>query len=96
MNFTGLTPRQKMEALSFRFYSNQKWAPAALDYYTTSRNDLELYQVVRIDDEFVYTVYTTDPKKNESKWKRDEFTTQGFGPCRVWVPLWILTEYKEL
>jgi hypothetical protein len=87
---TKLTPYQKLQALHDRFYSNMKWEPKKGDYYTTSRNDLELYHIIDEDEEYVYTIYCTDPNQNRSKWKKSEFTSQGFGPCRVYVHGYII------
>lgn len=86
-----LTPYQKMQAVHNAFYcGGVKWLPKKGDYYTTVRNDLELYRIVDEDDEFVYTCYCTDPTQNQSKWRKDEFTTSGFGPNRICVQDWIL------
>ncbi len=86
-----LTHQQKLEALSLRFYQGMKWEPKAGDYYTTSRADLELYQVVAVEDGQVKTRYC-DTNKSEaiSSWPVGEFTDAGFGPKRVWVPEFVL------
>lgn len=83
-----LTHRQKLEALAARFYNNLQWHPKAGDYYTTSRADLELYRIVREDDENFYTSYLPEGG-TVSAWPKSEFTEQGFGPKRVWVPPYI-------
>ena len=86
-----LTYQQKLEALSLRFYQGLAWLPKAGDYYTTSRADLELYQVVSVEDGFVKTRYCDTSKTDAiSSWPEDEFTTGGFGPKRVYVPDFIL------
>lgn len=82
-----LTPFQKLAALGARFYSGLEWIPEAGHYYTTSRADLELYRVVRIENGVVFTEYCTNPGQL-SEWKQGGFTSDGFGPCRVWVPDW--------
>lgn len=86
---TTLTYQQKLEALGARFYSYLQWTPKAGDYYTSSRPDLELYRVVKIENGIVFTEYCTSPG-SLAEWPESEFTTQGFGPQRVWVPDWVL------
>ena len=82
---TCLTERQKLEALAYRFYQNSAWKPKAGDHYTTSRADLELYRVAKIEGGRIFTEYCTQPGVL-SEWAADGFTTEGFGPRRVWVP----------
>jgi hypothetical protein len=82
-----LTEWQKLHALAMRFYSGYQWRPKAGDYYTTSRADLELYQVVDIKDGKVYTKYC-DPAKQGgiAEWPEDEFLSPTtFGYARVYV-----------
>lgn len=86
-----LTLEQKLKALSLRFYSGMEWQPKAGDYYTTSRDDLELYQVVLVTEEVVITRYT-EGSIEQSQWPANEFLTEGFGPRRVWVPGWVLEQ----
>jgi hypothetical protein len=86
-NLTELTPWQKLSALAMRFYGNTPWTPKPGDYYSTSRADLELYQVVDIKDDKVYTRYC-DPQKGNTiaDWPVDEFLSpKTFGYARVWV-----------
>ena len=92
--FKCLTSKQKLTALSMRFYSGQKWIPKAGDYYTTPRDDLELYQVVKIENGKVYTKYC-DKDCALSKWDEIDFTSKGFGVHRVYVPLIILEQDSE-
>lgn len=84
-----LTPQQKMHALAHRFYQGARWEPKAGDYYTTSRADLELYQVVEVTDQHVRTRYT-EGSDTIATWPAAGFQTEGFGPMRVWVPQWVL------
>ncbi|WP_029066516.1 hypothetical protein [Labrenzia sp. DG1229] len=84
-----LTPQQKLESLAHRFYQGAEWEPKAGDYYTTSRADLEVYQVVSVTEDTVETVYTENGT-GPSYWPKGEFLTEGFGPKRVWVPDFIL------
>lgn len=84
-----LTYQQKLEALSLRFYQGMAWSPKPGDYYTTSRADLELYQVVDVDGGKVKTRYCCGSTVI-SEWPEDEFTTGGFGPKRVYVPDFVL------
>ena len=86
---TRLTERQKLEALAWRFYQDMTWTPAAGDYYTTSRADLELYQVVDVKGGKVFTRYC-EGSVSISEWDADTFTTAGFGTCRVHVPHHVL------
>jgi hypothetical protein len=89
MTYTVLTEKQKLAALALRFYQNFQWAPIAGDYYTTSRNDLELYQIVEEDETHYHTSYLPLGGAT-AKWLKSEFTTQGFGVHRVFVPPFVL------
>lgn len=42
---TDLTPYQKLTACQLRFYEGRPWQPAAGDFYTIVRADLELYRI---------------------------------------------------
>jgi hypothetical protein len=88
-----LTPMQKLHALSHRFYSGRGWAVTVGDYYTTSRADLELYKVVKIEDGKVFTTYLPEGGPL-AEWTFVGFTTDGFGPNRVYVPQWIFDKVK--
>lgn len=85
MTTTSLTHYQKLQAMAEKYYSYVTWNPKVGDYYTSSRNDLELYQVVDEDEEHFYTIYCNNPDGVRQKWRKDEFTTQGFGLNRVHV-----------
>ena len=89
MIHTELTPMQKLEAMAHRFYRGAQWTPKAGDYYTTSRADLELYRVVKIEGDKLFTEYCTSPGVL-TDWPADSFTTEGFGPRRVHVPDFIM------
>ena len=80
-----LTVESKLQALALRFYQDYHWMPKAGDYYTTSRADLELYRVVKIESGVVYTEYCSSPGEL-SEWPEPAFTKEGFGPKRVYVP----------
>ena len=84
-----LTYQQKLDALSYRFYQGGEWKPKAGDFYTTSRADLELYQVVSVQGGVVRTRFT-EGTDAISEWTEDGFLTEGFGPRRVYVPEWII------
>ena len=84
-----LTPHQKLSALAHRFYQGAQWQPKAGDYYTTSRADLELYRVAKIEEGKLFTEYCTQPGEL-TEWDSDTFTTEGFGPRRVHVPDFII------
>ncbi len=91
-----LTYQQKLDALSLRFYQGLKWTPESGHYYTTSRADLELYQVVRIEGGKVYTRYCDQSKSDViAQWDGDGFTSEGFGPKRVWVPDFVIAAHVE-
>lgn len=90
---TALTPMQKLHALACRFYQAMQWEPKVGDYYTTSRADLELYQVVDVRDGKVFTRYT-DKDVPVAEWDAAGFLTDGFGPRRVWVPNFVLERIK--
>lgn len=84
-----LTEQQKLQALALRFYQGLKWVPEAGHHYTTSRNDLELYRIAKIEDGKVYTEYC-HLVGVYSEWPVEEFTSEGFGVHRVWVPPFVL------
>jgi len=82
---TELTIEQKLQALSLKYYDGFNWHPKKGDYYTTSRNDLKLYQIVDEDEKYFYTNYC-DPsmRSDNSKWDKDIFL-KDFGERRVFV-----------
>lgn len=84
-----LTHQQKLDALAYRFYQGGAWEPKAGDFYTTSRADLELYQVVSVEDGVVRTRFT-EGSDAIAEWPEGEFQTDGFGPKRVFVPEWVI------
>lgn len=86
---TKLTYQQKLDALSYRFYQGGAWTPKAGDFYTTSRADLELYQVVSVEGGVVRTRFT-EGSDAISEWPEAGFLTEGFGPRRVFVPEWVI------
>ncbi|MGJ1414060.1 hypothetical protein [Sphingobacterium multivorum] len=84
-----LTAEAKLQAFHSKFYQGVEWEPKKGDYYTTTRADLELYQVVDVDNEFVYTTYLYE-NSPISKWDKDKFTTEDFGIKRMFVPDYLL------
>lgn len=96
---TSLTPLQKLHALGHRFYYGVVWEPKTGHFYTTSRPDLELYQIVDVTEENVYTRYC-DPAKDRgtvAAWKRKDFLDpNSFGHARVWVPEWVFTQVRDV
>lgn len=90
-----LTYQQKLDALSYRFYQGAQWEPKAGDFYTTSRADLELYQVVSVEGGVVRTRFT-EGSDAISEWPEAEFLTEGFGPRRVFVPEWVMDARPRL
>lgn len=93
-DYTKLTMKQKLDAVAYRNYQGSLWAPKAGDYYTTYRNDLELYRVADIKDGVVYTEYCSNPGLY-SEWEEATFTTEGFGPKRLYVPIFILEQSES-
>ena len=92
MNRISLTPEEKLQAISLKYYQFYTWIPKKGDYYTSVRNDLELYQIIDEDEEYYYTNYC-DPIKQQSisKWKKEEFLDNNtFGKYRVFIANWIL------
>ncbi len=89
VNPTSLTANQKLSALANKYYQGTIWVPKAGDYYTTCRSDLELYRVVKIEEDKLYTEYCTHPGIL-TEWDAETFTTEGFGKMRVHVPDYIL------
>lgn len=84
-----LTAEQKLQALAHRFYQEVEWSPKKGDLYTTTRADLEVYEVVYADENIVRTRYT-EGCSGSTEWPVDGFLTDGFGPKRVWIPPFIL------
>lgn len=86
-----LTEAQKLTAFEARFYQGLEWTPKAGDFYTTTRADLEVYEVVSVEGGIVRTRYT-EWDSGVSDWPESEFLTSGFGPRRLWVPPWVLEQ----
>ncbi len=93
MKAVKLTEKQKLQVLADRFYlqdfCNNAWKPKKGDYYTSVRNDLELYYIIDEDEECFYTIYCDTSKYgdnlvNPAKWLKTEFLV-GFGVNRVEV-----------
>ena len=85
-----LTERQKLLAMAHKYYNHQEWIPQKGDYYTSSRADLELYQVVDVTDTKVCTIYVNG-SGTVSEWDKETFLTEGFGINRVHVPKFVFT-----
>lgn len=88
---TSLTYQQKLAALSLKYYNGYIWLPKAGDYYTTSRNDLELYKIEKEDEEHFYTIYCNVDSCKLEPWKKNNFLKE-FGEKRVLVPDFILKD----
>jgi len=83
---TKLTAEQKLQALSSKYYDGLGWQPKKGDYYTTSRNDLELYQIVDENETTFFTNYLDEKKSTEPhEWSKKQFL-KDFGERRVYVP----------
>lgn len=88
---TKLTLVQKLQALSSKYYDGFQWIPKKGDYYTTSRNDLELYKIVDENENSLFTNYCGEKKCPEPhEWSKKQFLKH-FGEKRVFVPEFILT-----
>lgn len=85
----------KLQAMALKYYSGVIWEPKAGDYYTSSRADLELYQVVKVTEKYVYTRYLT-PNSAIQEWDKEGFTKQGFGVNRVHVPNFVFGLNKNI
>lgn len=90
--FTTVTIEQKFLAMKLRYYDNQEWSPYVGDYYTSTRDDFELYKIIGTSYDNYLTQYC-DPLKQSDQpgyWNQKQFTTHGFGEKRLWIPNWIL------
>jgi hypothetical protein len=83
---TELTEKQKLQALAMRYYDGVQWEPKKGDFYTTSRADLQLYQIVDEDENNFYTdfCHPTIKTNGPAQWSKDTFL-QDFGERRVYV-----------
>jgi hypothetical protein len=83
---TQLTTEQKLQALASKYYDGLEWQPKKGDYYTSSRNDLELYQIVDENETSFFTNYCGEKKTIEpQEWSKESFL-KDFGERRVFVP----------
>ncbi len=82
-----LTQRQKLEALALKHYHGLAWEPKKGDYYTTSRNDLQLYQIVDENEDTIFTNFCNPSMttENPEQWQKERFLMD-FGERRVYVP----------
>ena len=92
---TELNRDQKLLAIKLRYYDGLEWNPKKGDYYTSCRNDLELYQIVGEDENYFETNYCnpiqTTPKP--AQWPKVDFK-KGFSEKRIYVPDWILGKFQ--
>jgi len=87
---TQLTPMQKLHALANRFYQGGvQWIPKKGDFYTSTRADLEIYEILDVTEDKIKTVNLTAKSSIVSEWDKETFLTEGFGINRVWVPHFI-------
>lgn len=90
IKYKSLSVVQKQQALSLKYYDCLEWKPKKGDYYTTSRNDLELYQIVDENESSLFTNYCDEKKSPQpQEWKKSDFLID-FGERRVYVPDFIL------
>lgn len=88
---TEITREQKLQAIALKYYDGLEWTPKKGDYYTSCRNDLELYRIVGEDEHYFETNYC-NPKQttpNPAQWPKVDFK-KGFGEKRIYVPDFIL------
>lgn len=85
-----LTFQQKLQALEHKYYHLQQWTPVAGDLYTTSRADLEVYEIVAVTDDAIHTKYT-EGGDSITSWPIETFLAkETFGYARVHIPKWII------
>lgn len=61
-----------------------------MDYFTTTKADLELFQITRIDGRDVFYINTKEPNRLEIREDLSGFSSVGQGSIRVFVPQFIL------
>jgi len=77
---------QKVEAMSLKHYDGYQWKPKAGDFYTTDRNDLELYQIVDEDEDHFCTNYCDHENRTDEPaiWLKDSFLRDfGIHRCHI-------------
>lgn len=84
--------KQKLTAISLKYYQNMEWVPQAGDYYTSVRADLVLSKITRIDGRRVFTINCNKPDPDEVEYDLAGFTSTGIGALRVHVPSFILDQ----
>ena len=87
--YTTISDKQKIQAMADKFYQGMKWEPKNGDYYTSSRADNELYQIVDEDEESFYTTYCNQNSPLPTRWYKKDFMV-GFYEKRVYVRIEIL------
>lgn len=95
--FTSLTIYQKLQALSLKYYHNMEWSPMPGNYYTSTRDDFELYKIIGVSYDCLLTQYCDIYKQSEepARWLQRDFATRDFGLNRVWVPNFVLDPNVE-
>ncbi len=91
-----ITPTQKLAAISHKYYQHAVWEPKIGDYYTIVRNDAKLFQIVGeelMDDVLTFVVHCNE-YDDANYFRARDFTTDGFGLNRVWVPDWIFASVE--
>ena len=91
-----IPPETKLKALSLKYYDGYKWQPGAGDLYTSTRVDNEVYKVVEVADKTIGTIYCNGKEGAMTKWPKDGFLSEGFGKYRVYIPVWLYNELKEV
>ena len=91
-----LTHECKLAAIQDHLYladDRPAWKPEAGMYYTIIRNDLELHTILSVENGVIRTQMVG--QENISDWDEEGFTTEGFGPQRIPVPVRLLEYYKD-
>lgn len=86
---TELTYQQKLDSFAFKYYQDYQWKPKKGDYYTSTRADLQLYQIVDEDEGNFYTEYCHQPEAGRASWVKERFLLD-FGVRRLFVPDFVM------
>lgn len=97
LDIQGITDKQKLTAMAYRFYQNAKWEPKVGDYYTITRDDNQLCRIVG-ESETMFWVKLSWPDGQvsvASEFEKEGFATKDFGLNRIFVPEWALTKVED-
>jgi len=88
--YTALTCQQKLHCFGLKYFQNYEWKPEIGDYFTTTRADLELFQITRIEERNVFWINAKEPNSLEQRDDLSGFSCLGQGSIRLYVPDFIL------